>query len=161
MNQALSAFATAATCCVLVMGCSKKSAERAAIDVQPPPASSSALPRTPAPEGARVWITSPADGASVSGPITVTFGAENLAIVPAGDQTPASGHHHLLINTELPNLGVPIPADEQHVHFGKGQTETTLELGPGTYTLQLLAGDYLHIPHEPSVASEVITIVVE
>lgn len=120
-----------------------------------------ALPRTPAPDGARAFIIAPADGATVSSPVTVTFGAENIEVMAAGNNTPGSGHHHLLINTPLPELGLPIPKSDQHVHFGAGQTETTLELEPGQYELRLLFGDHLHIPHDPPVYSEVVTITVE
>ncbi len=120
-----------------------------------------ALPRTPAPEGARAFIIEPADGATVSSPVTVTFGAENIAVMAAGNNTPGSGHHHLIINAPLPDLGLPIPKSDQYVHFGAGQTETTLELEPGQYELRLLFGDHLHIPHDPAVYSEVVTITVE
>lgn len=124
-------------------------------------AAPAALPRTPAPEGARAFIIAPADGATVSSPVTVTFGAENIEVIAAGNDAPGSGHHHLLINAPLPDFGLPIPKSEQYVHFGGGQTETTLELEPGRYELRLLFGDHLHIPHDPPVYSEVVTITVE
>lgn len=124
-------------------------------------ASESGLPRTPAPEGARAFIVEPADGATVSSPVTVTFGAENIEVIAAGNDAPGSGHHHLLINAPLPDFGLPIPKSDQYVHFGGGQTETTLELEPGQYELRLLFGDHLHIPHDPPVYSEVVTITVE
>ena len=106
-----------------------------------------ALPRTPAPEGARAYIVAPADGATVSSPVAVTFGAENIAVIAAANDTP--------------DFGLPIPKSDQYVHFGGGQTETTLELEPGEYELRLLFGDHLHIPHDPPVYSEVVTITVE
>lgn len=124
-------------------------------------AAPAALPRTPAPEGARAFIIEPADGATVSSPVTVTFGAENIEVIAAGNDTPGSGHHHLLINAPLPDFSLPIPKSEQYVHFGGGQTETTLELEPGEYELRLLFGDHLHIPHDPPVYSEIVTITVE
>ena len=124
----------------------------------PPEAS---LPRTPAPEGARVFIISPADGDTVQSPVTVKFGAENVTIVKAGDATPASGHHHLVINAPLPDFSKPVPANDNYIHFGGGQTETTLDLAPGEYELRLLLGDQLHIPHEPPIYSDPITITVE
>lgn len=117
-----------------------------------------ALPRTAAPDGASVYIVSPADGATLTSPFLVEFGAQSLTIVPAGDQTVASGHHHLIINGELPDSGRPIPANDTYIHFGKGQTQTELNLSPGEYTLQLIAGDHLHIPHDPVVASERISV---
>ncbi len=84
-----------------------------------------------------------------------------MGVAPAGIDYPDSGHHHLLINAdEMPSMDQPLPADENHVHFGKGQTETVLDLDPGTYTLQLVLGDKNHIPHDPPVVSEKITVVV-
>lgn len=117
---------------------------------------------TPAPEGAQVYIISPQEGAVVSNPVTVTFGLKGMGVAPAGMEKAATGHHHLLIDrAELPAPDMPVPADEQHKHFGGGQTETTLELAPGVHTLQLLMGDMNHVPHEPPVVSDRITITVE
>ena len=119
------------------------------------------LPRTEAPEGAEVYIISPADGETVSSPVRVVFGLRNMGVAPAGVTVAGSGHHHLLIDTGLPDLSRPIPADDKHRHFGKGQTETELELEPGEHTLQLLLGDALHIPHLPPVVSGKIRIYVK
>jgi hypothetical protein len=119
------------------------------------------LPRTASPEGARVFFISPADGETVSNPVRVVFGIEGMTVVPAGDDTMHSGHHHLLIDTDLPDPGLPIPKDDNHVHFGDGSTETEITLEPGEHTLQLMLGDHLHIPHDPPVTSEQITISVE
>lgn len=119
------------------------------------------LPRSPSVEGARVFFISPADGDTVSNPVTIVFGIEGMDIAPAGDATAHTGHHHLLIDTGLPNLGMPIPADDNHVHFGKGQTETEIMLSPGEHTLQMLLGDHLHIPHDPPLTSDPITLYVE
>ena len=84
-----------------------------------------------------------------------------MGVAPAGVQFENTGHHHLLINVEeLPPESLPLPATDQVLHFGLGQTETDLELPPGQYTLQLVLGDHLHIPHEPPVMSEKITITV-
>lgn len=128
----------------------------AGIAVDPP-----ALTRSPAPEGARVFFIAPQDGAVVSNPVKVEFGVEGMAVVPAGQATPHSGHHHVLVDTGLPVLGLPIPADANHIHFGDGSSSTELTLEPGEHTLQLLFADQLHIPHEPPVYSEPITITVE
>lgn len=120
--------------------------------------------RTPAPDGAEVYFITPEEGATVSSPVTVKFGLKGMGIAPAGVAHDKTGHHHLLIDTGLPegeDLDYAIPADDNHVHFGGGQTETTVELEPGTHTLQLLLGDANHIPHAPPVASEKITITVE
>ena len=121
-----------------------------------------AADRTPSPPGAAVYIISPADGATVSSPVTVQFGLKGMGVAPAGIEKDKTGHHHLLIDVaELPPLDEPIPADDSHKHFGGGQTEVTLDLPPGTRTLQLLLGDQNHIPHEPPVMSERITITVQ
>ena len=120
-----------------------------------------ALERTPSPVTAAVYFVAPADRDTVSNPIRVEFGLKNMDVAPAGTDAPNTGHHHLLIDTELPDLGQPIPADEQHVHFGDGSTSTELTLAPGEHTLQLLLADYRHIPHDPPVMSERITISVE
>ena len=113
-------------------------------------------------DNAEVIILSPKHNQVVSSTFTVEFGAKNISIVPAGDNQPNSGHHHLLIDvTELPDLSMPLPATDQIVHFGKGQTQTVIELAPGVHTLQLLLGNYLHVPHTEPVISEKITIMVE
>ena len=120
-----------------------------------------ALDRSPAPDGASAYIISPTSGDTVSSPVTVVFGLNGMGVAPAGTEKENTGHHHLLINTELPALDEPIPADDNHVHFGGGQTEVEIELAPGEHNLQLLLGDLNHIPHEPPVTSDVITITVE
>jgi hypothetical protein len=119
--------------------------------------------RTPAPDGARVYFTNLQSGDIVSNPILIHFGAGGVEVTEAGDQTPGTGHHHLLVDTTVADvdLDYPIPNDETHIHFGMGQTETTIELPPGDHTLQLLMGDWTHIPHDPPIASDVITITVE
>lgn len=125
------------------------------------PFSVPAQERTMAPESAELYFISPADGATVSNPVNVRFGLRNMGVAPAGIKYDNSGHHHLLVDTELPSLDFPIINDENHLHYGGGQTETTLELPPGEHTLQLLLGDFAHIPHEPAVMSERIKITVE
>ncbi len=120
------------------------------------------VPRTPAPAGAEVYFESPADGATIQGPVTVRFGLKGMGVAPAGIRFDNTGHHHLLIDTDVPaDLAQPLPATEHVVHFGKGQTETTITLPPGKHTLQLVLGDALHIPHEPPVISKKITITVK
>ena len=121
----------------------------------------SAQERTPAPENAELYFISPVDGATVSNPVIVRFGLRNMGVAPAGIKYDNSGHHHLLVDTALPALEFPIINDGNHLHFGGGQTETVLELSPGEHTLQLLLGDFAHIPHDPAVMSERITITVE
>ena len=118
--------------------------------------------RTPSPPGAEVYIVSPKDGAKVKGPVTVVFGLKGMGIAPAGIKFDNTGHHHLLIDTDPPaDLSLPMPASEKSVHFGKGQTETTMTLPPGKHTLQLVLADSLHVAHEPAVISKKITITVE
>lgn len=117
--------------------------------------------RTPSPAGAEVYIVSPKDGAKVTSPVVVQFGLKGMGIAPAGVKFDNTGHHHLLIDTDPPaDLNAPLPASDKVVHFGKGQTETTLTLTPGKHTLQLLLGDYSHVPHNPAVMSKKITITV-
>jgi hypothetical protein len=116
--------------------------------------------RTPSPPGAKVWIIEPLDGATVKNPITVRFGVEGMKVVPAGTDEPDSGHHHLLIDAKVDD-GTAIPADGQHIHYGKGQTEGTIELSPGKHTLQDVFADKNHIPFDPPVQSDVVTITVE
>jgi len=118
--------------------------------------------RTPAAPGAEVYIISPRDGARVHNPVRVQFGLKGMGIAPAGVKYENTGHHHLLIDTEPPaDASAPLPATDKIVHFGKGQTETTLTLAPGKHTLQLLLADLNHIPHSPPVVSKKITITVE
>jgi hypothetical protein len=118
--------------------------------------------REPSPVGAEVYIVSPKDGAKIKGPVTVVFGLKGMGIAPAGIKFDNTGHHHLLVDTDAPaDLSKPLPADEHNIHFGKGQTETTMTLPPGKHTLQLLLADSLHTPHEPAVISKKITITVE
>jgi hypothetical protein len=118
------------------------------------------LPRSTAPAEARAYIISPQDGASVTSPFTVQFGLKGMGIAPAGVPMAGTGHHHLLIDVELPPLDQPVPADDHHLHFGKGQTEAVVTLAPGKHRLQLLLADHLHLSHEPPVVSEPITITV-
>lgn len=120
-----------------------------------------ATARTPAPPDAEVYFITPTDGATVTSPVTVRFGLRGMGVAPAGIQQDATGHHHLLVDADLPAVDQPVPTDAHHRHFGAGQTETTLTLEPGTHTLQLLLGDFAHIPHEPPVMSPKITITVE
>lgn len=117
--------------------------------------------RTPSPAGAEVYFISPKDGDTVSSPVTVRFGLKGMGVAPAGITFDGAGHHHLIVDAPTPPLNAPVPADANHLHFGKGQTETTVELKPGKHTLQLVVGDQLHVPHEPAVVSKVITVTVK
>jgi len=111
---------------------------------------------------AQAYILSPIDGAIVTNPVTVHFGLSGMGVAPAGVDRANTGHHHLLINVEtLPDMSRPIPSDKNHRHFGGGQTEVTLDLTPGEYRLQLLLGNYSHIPHNPPVLSKPVKITVK
>lgn len=127
----------------------------------PAAAAAAGLTRKPSPAGARVYIISPQDGETVSSPVRVVFGLSGAGVAPAGIVKENTGHHHLLIDAALPPLDLPIPADATHVHFGGGQTETTVMLAPGRHTLQLLLADELHVPHDPPLLSDVVTIQVQ
>jgi len=123
--------------------------------------SSSVATAADASAGAKVYFISPKDGATVSSPVTVRFGLSGMGVAPAGIEMVGTGHHHLIVDAPLPDVGKTIPTDDKHLHFGGGQTETVLTLSPGQHTLQLLLGDYLHIPHTPPIVSEKITITVK
>jgi hypothetical protein len=122
-----------------------------------------AIAQTPAPPGAAVYFISPKDGDTVTSPFKVQFGLSGMGVAPAGVDKPKTGHHHLIIDTTLSpeELKQPIAADAQHVHFGGGQTETMLTLPPGKHTLQLVLGDWSHIPFDPPIMSPVITVTVK
>ncbi len=146
-----------------IAACGEKPADEAAAEAEETAAAPAVveMPRTASVEGARVFFISPADGDTVTSPVRIEFGIEGMTVAPAGDDTPHSGHHHLLIDTGLPEMGLPIPADANHVHFGDGSTATEVDLEPGEHTLQMLLGDHLHIPHDPPLTSDPITITVE
>ena len=117
------------------------------------------LPSAP---GTEVYIISPHNGAKVKIPVTVVFGLKGMGIAPAGVKFDNTGHHHLLVDSSLPtDLTLPLPVTDNIRHFGKGQTETSLELTPGKHTLQLLFADLTHTPFTPNVVSKKITITVE
>jgi Domain of unknown function (DUF4399) len=115
---------------------------------------------SPSPAGAKAYFVDLKDGAIIGPNVTVHFGLHGMGVAPAGTIKANTGHHHLLIDTELPPLDQPIPSDENHLHFGAGQTEVELNLPPGPHTLQLLVGDANHIPHSPPVMSELVHVTV-
>ena len=117
--------------------------------------------RSVANEGARVYIISPADGDIVDSDLIVRFGLSGMGVAPAGTNMPGTGHHHLLLDlAEAPDMSKPLPASEKVIHFGKGQTQVKLSLTPGSHTLQLLLGDYVHTPHDNPLFSKKITVTV-
>ena len=115
----------------------------------------------PSPPGAKVYIIEPKDGAEVKSPVKVVFGLTGMGVAPAGTQAENTGHHHLLIDDPQIDYAQPLPANDNIKHFGKGQTETMLDLKPGKHTLQLLFADWKHQPFNPSVQSDKITITVK
>lgn len=118
--------------------------------------------RSPAPANAEVYLIAPQDGDVLTSPLTIKFGLKEMGIAPAGFDKTGTGHHHLLIDlAELPDLAESLPATEHIKHFGGGQTETILALPPGEHTLRLLLANYVHVPHDPPVLSEPITVTVK
>src|SRR5271165_4885100 len=122
-----------------------------------------AADRMAAPAGAEVYFIAPLDGAKLHGPVTVRFGLKGLGVAPAGVKFDNTGHHHLLVDTDISelNLDAPLPATDKVLHFGKGQTETTLTLTPGKHTLELVFADYVHKSFDPPLHSKKITITVK
>lgn len=148
----MACFAFAAALCALALPAAAQQQEPAA-------SGATQYKRVAAPPGAYVYIGWPNDGETIrSTRFKVWFGARNIGVAPAGVNAPNTGHHHLLIDSPLPPMDEPIPNDKHHLHYGAGQTETILELPPGTHTLQLIMGDANHVPHDPSVISKRITI---
>jgi hypothetical protein len=117
--------------------------------------------QTPAPADVVLYIIYPSDGQRIRGSFPVRFGLRNMGVTHAGDRTPNTGHHHLLVDVnEAIDPNEPIPTDKQHIHFGAGQTETRLELPPGKHVLQLVLGDADHKPFAPLLVSKKITVTV-
>ena len=155
----------ALACGVVLVGCGDQAPEAEAPETTgPATAEPTAAPpaplRTPAPENAVLYFIAPGDGDEVTSPVNILFGLSGAGVAPAGIVFPDTGHHHMLVDTGMPPEDIPIPEDANHLHFGLGQSEAMVELPPGEHTLQLLLGDHLHIPHDPPVASETITVTV-
>ena len=164
-SSALLPAATLLVFSILISACGKQAAEEPAATEpaaeETAAAAPATMPRTASPEGAIVFFITPADGDTVTNPVRVEFGISGMSVAKAGDATPDSGHHHLIIDADLPDLGAPIPANDNYVHFGDGSTATEITLEPGQHTLQMLLGDHLHVPHDPPIMSAPITITVE
>ena len=148
---------------LLFVACGQDIAETTPIAEEPQAESAApgAVTRTPSALSARVFFITPSDSDTVSSPVRLEFGLSGMELAPSGTDRPDSGHHHIIIDHDLPMLSMPVPADAQHVHFGDGRSKTELDLAPGQHTLQLLFADHLHIPHEPPLFSERISITVE
>ena len=123
-------------------------------------ASGSGVPRTPSTPLARVYFISPSDGQVLKTDVVVRFGLTGMGVAPAGTAVEGTGHHHLIIDSALPAMDQPLPKDDKHLHFGKGQTEAMIRLGHGKHTLQLVFADANHVPHNPALVSEKITVTV-
>jgi hypothetical protein len=124
------------------------------------PAAFADTPQTPSPTGAKVYFVNLKNGQQVHSPFKVVFGVKGMKVAPAGTTTAGTGHHHLLVDApyDASFNQDGIPSDEHHLHFGKGQTETTLTLPSGNHSLQLLFADGNHRPHNPPVLSKPITV---
>ncbi|MGO4303895.1 MULTISPECIES: DUF4399 domain-containing protein [unclassified Cupriavidus] len=134
----------------------------AAAPAAPAAAPAAASGPTPAPKNAYLYIGYPNNNQTLPAgkPVKVWFGLRNMGVAPKDVRYPNTGHHHLLIDVDLPPMDKEIPNDRNHLHFGAGETETTIELAPGKHTLQLLMGDEKHVPTNPPVYSKKITIYV-
>jgi type IV secretory pathway VirB10-like protein len=130
----------------------------------PAQAAASDTGQSTAPAGAHAYFENLKNGDTVTSPFKIQFGlSANMGVSPAGVEKEKTGHHHLLIDTTLSDeeMTQPIIMDDQHKHFGGGQTETIVTLPPGKHTLQLVLANWTHIPFKPPVQSEVITITVQ
>lgn len=117
---------------------------------------------TPSPKDAQVYFIWPQDGTVIhGGKFWLRMGLRNMGVCPKGVELPNVGHHHVLVDTELPPMTEQIPSDRNHLHFGAGETEARIELPPGKHTLQLLLGDHDHTPHDPPIYSKKITVTVQ
>jgi hypothetical protein len=125
-----------------------------------PPQASLAGGRKPSPKDAKVYFIYPRDGSYVSPNPVIRFGLLNMGVAPAGFDKANTGHHHLLVDVDLPPLDQPVPNDFQHLHFGAGQTEAKITLPMGKHRLRLLLADASHVPHDPPVYSQEITVTV-
>jgi Domain of unknown function (DUF4399) len=125
------------------------------------PTLSSGYKKVAAAPEAKVYFANLRNGATVTSPVKVMFGLSGMGVAPAGVEKAGTGHHHLLVDVATVDANAPLPANDQYRHFGLGQTETSVELKPGTHTLQLIVADQNHIPHHPVVISERITITVK
>lgn len=123
---------------------------------------------TPSKPSSMAYVVNLENGATVQSPVTVVFGLAGMGVAPAGVEKDGTGHHHILLNRapfgegaeDVDLIANGIPADDNHIHFGGGQTQATLDLPPGEHTIQLVLGDHFHVPHNPPVVSEVMTITV-
>jgi hypothetical protein len=134
--------------------------DRITVNVTDSSQPAAAAARSPAPQGARLYFESPSNGSCVQQKFVVKFGLAGMGVAPAGLEKKNTGHHHLIVDSELPSFDRPIPNDDNHLHFGAGQTEAEVTLQPGRHKLQLLFADAKHIPHDPPLYSKPISVFV-
>ena len=120
-----------------------------------------ALAQTPSAPGAKEYFINLKNGQHVKSPVLIQFGLSGMGIAPAGSTNEGTGHHHLIVDADTPPQGMPIPMDAKHMHFGRGQTEVSVQLMPGNHQLQLVLADGAHIPHNPPVVSDKINVTVD
>ena len=163
MKNFLTSFRLLLPGLLLIAACGQDSVDSTPVSEEPQaePETPSLTGRTPSADSAQVFFITPSDGDIVASPVQIDFGLDGMELVPAGTHRPNSGHHHIIIDHALPDMNLPVPKDAQRVHFGDGRSKTELELAPGPHTLQLLLADHLHIPHDPPLYSEQISITVE
>ncbi len=138
--------------------CGDRATSEPAVEAAAPEPAPTMPERTASAVEATVFFVSPADGETVSNPVSIVFGIDGMTVAPAGQDIPRSGHHHLLIDTGLPDLGLPIPKDENHIHFGDGSTVTEITLEPGEHTLQILFSRFAGLVHLPEPISVLIIV---
>ena len=108
----------------------------------------------------RVFFQSPQDNANVTSPVKLSFGLEGMKIAPLGEMTDKTGHHQLIVDGAPIAAGVSIPADDTHIHYGKGQQEAEIKLAPGKHTLTMQFGNGAHQSYGAGM-SQTITVNVE
>lgn len=135
-----------------------------------PGAPQQAAPSAPTPPpGAKVFFISPTDGAEIKGPavdgkveVKVKMGVEGIDLAPAGEQKPASGHHHIIVDGQFIAMGTVVPKDEKHLHYGKAESEATIALTPGPHTLTLQFADGAHLSYGPQLSASIrVNVVVD
>jgi hypothetical protein len=147
---------------LFLVGCGTAEAPPEVAPTEPvaAPEAPAAAPAEAPPAAARVWFIEPQDGAKVKSPLNVVFGVEGYEVQAAGEVAPGTGHHHLIVDGQAVPMGTVVPKDEKHIHYGQGQTETTVELAPGEHTLTMQFADGAHGSLGPS-ASATIRVTVE
>ncbi len=109
---------------------------------------------------AGVTITQPASMADVVSPIEICLETKGYTTEPAKNGVnEGRGHHHLIVNVNLPDLSQPVPHDGNHIHMGDGSKCKKIELSSGMHTIQALFARGNHIPYDPAVTDSVVFFV--